>query len=133
MSLQDKIKDQFLADTESILEDSLEALDGWFQFHRDGTIDLSPAIREVGAKYQILVYLIAQQYASETDLTDKPGLENDFFYSRFSQKDATIRGYQKDLRDQGLIQTENGTHEVVVENLPETIKQIEASLNKKTN
>lgn len=128
MSLEDKIKERFLADTESILEDSLDALDGWFQFHGDGTIDLSSDIRELGTKYQILVYLIAQRYASETDLADDPGLDNEFFYTRFDKEEATIRGYQKDLRDDRLIRTNQGIHEIVFENLPLSISIIQSSL-----
>jgi len=128
MNLEDKIKDQFLADSESILEDNLEALNGWFKFHGDGTIDLSSDIREIGAKHQILVYLVAQRYASETDLADDPGLDNNFFYSRFDKSDTTIRVYQKDLRDQSLIKSVNGIHEIIVENLPASIEHIEAAL-----
>jgi len=129
MSLEDKIKNQFLADTESILEDSLEALDGWFRFHGDGTINLSSDIRELKATSQILVYLIAKRYASEAGLLDNPGLNNEFLYSRFSQKEVTIRGYQKDLRDEGLIRSENGVHEIMVENLPRAIQRIEDELS----
>lgn len=129
MSLEDKIKDQFLADTESILEDSLEALDGWFRFHSDGTTNLSPEIRELSAKNQMLVYLIAERYASEADLAENSGLDNNFFYSRFSQKEGTIRNYQKALRDEGLIQTEGGTHEITVENLPKAIQRIEEAFS----
>lgn len=47
MSLEEEIKDRFLADTESIIEENLDKLEGWFRFHKDGTINLASEIRKL--------------------------------------------------------------------------------------
>ena len=130
MSLEEKIRDQLVADTESILEEHLGKVDSLFTLHQDGAIDLSPEVRELNAKVQILLYLIAQRYAYEGELSESAEMETGFFYDRFEQEETTIRGYQKDLRDKGLIRkTSQSTHEVTVENLPRSLELIQNKLD----
>lgn len=130
MSLKEKIQDRLVADTESILEEHLGKLGDLFTLHQDGAIDLSPEVRELSAKTQMLLYLIAQRYAYEGDLAESAEIETEFFYDRFGKEDATIRGYQKDLRDRGLIRkTGQSTHEVTVENLPRSLELVQNELN----
>jgi hypothetical protein len=134
MSIEEEIKDRFLADTESILEDNLDELEGWFQFHQDGTINLAPEIRKLKARDQMLVYLIAKRYASEAGISDSPVIENDFFYDRLDKSESTIRNYQSDFRDLGLIRSaEQGIHEITVESLPESIEHIKSTLDNSSN
>jgi len=129
MSLKDKIQDKLVADTESILEEHLGKVAGLFILHQDGAIDLSSEVRELSTKIQMLLYLIAQRYAYEGGLSESPEIETDFFYDRFGKKDATIRGYQKDLRDKGLVRkTGQSTHEVTVENLPRSLEIVQNEL-----
>ena len=134
MSLEEEIKDRFLADTETILGDSLDDLEGWFQFHEDGTINLAQEIRKLEACDRMLMYLIAKRYASEAGISDSPRIENDFFYGRLDKSNSTIRNYQSDLRDLGLIRSpEKGIHEITVENLPESIDRIKTTLDDNSN
>jgi len=129
MSLKDKIQDKLVADTESILEEHLGKVAGLFILHQDGAIDLSSEVRELSTKIQMLLYLIAQRYAYEGGLSESPEIETDFFYDRFGKKDTTIRGYQKDLRDKGLVRkTGQSTHEVTVENLPRSLEIVQNEL-----
>lgn len=125
MTLKEKIQNQLVADTESILEEHLGKVGNLFTLHRDGAIDLSSEVRSLSPKIQMLLYLIAQRYAYEGGLSESPAIETDFFYDRFRKKDATIRGYQKDLRDRGLIRkTGQSMHEVTVENLPRSLELV---------
>lgn len=129
MNLKDKIQDQLVADTDSILEEHLDSVSRLFKLHKDGSIDLSPAARSLPGESQVLVYLIAKRYAFEGGLVDATDIETEFFYNRFSAKDTTIRGYQKSLRDEGLIRkTGRSTHELTVENLPRSIEKLEERL-----
>lgn len=129
MSLKDKIQDQLVADTDSILEEHLDAVKQLFKLHKDGSIDLSPDARELSPESQMLVYLIANRYAFEGELTDSTDIETEFFYDRFSAKNATIRGYQKRLRDEGFIRkTGKSTHELTLENLPRALERLEERL-----
>jgi hypothetical protein len=87
-------------------------------------------VRELSAKIQVLLYLIAQRYAYEGELAESAEIETEFFYDRFEKKDATVRGYQKDLRDRGLIKkTGQSTHEVTVENLPRSLELVQNELS----
>jgi len=129
MSLKDKIQNQLVADTDSILEEHLNAVSQLFKLHKDGSVDLSQEVIQLPTKIQILAYLIAKRYAAEGGLADSGEIETPFFYSRFSTKQSTVRGYQKELRDQGLIRkTGKSTHELTVENLPLAVEQIEKQL-----
>lgn len=129
MSLEDDIKDRFVSDTDSILEDCMDDLDGVFQFHGDGTIDVLGDYRQLDPKNLILVYLIAQRYKFEANMVDDPSLEYDYFYDVLSDKDqSTIRHYFGDLRDDGLIQKTPEGHQIVVERLRGAIDRIEAAV-----
>lgn len=126
MSREEEIKDRFLADTDSILDDCMDDLDGVFQFHGDGTIDVLGDYRKLDAREQILIYLIAQRYKYEADMDDDPSLEYDYFYDVFGDKDeSTIRHYFGDLRDEGLIRKTPEGHQIVVERLRGAISRIE--------
>lgn len=134
MSLEEEIKDRFLADTETILGDNLDDLEGWFQFHEDGTINLAREIRKLEARDRMLVYLIAKRYAAEAGISDSPRIENDFFYDLIDKSDSRIRDYLSYLRDLGLIRSpETGVYELTVENLPESIDLIKTALNDNSN
>lgn len=133
MNLKEKIQSKLVADTTSILDEHLDAVMQFFKLHKDGSIDLTPEARELPGESQLLIYLIAKRYAREGELVDSAEIETEFFYDRFSAKDATIRGYQKALRDEGLIRkTGKSTHEVTVENLPRSIERLEKRIQSST-
>lgn len=128
MSFEEEIRNRFLADTASILEDSLDEVDGMFKFHEDGTINISSDYRNARPQEQILIYLIARRYQYEAGIVESPDLGYDYFYRVYSDKDkSTIRKYFQELRDRGLVQKADDGHQLVVERLDESISQIDSS------
>lgn len=128
MSIENKIQDRLVADTESILEDNLESVEKFFRLHEDGSINLSGDLRELKPEKQILAYLIAKRYAFEGGIANSSYLENSFFYDRFDKSKSTIRGYLKNLRDKSLTRSTEKGQEIIVENLPQSIKILDKSI-----
>jgi len=75
------------------------------------------------------VYFIGQRFAYEGDLVDDPELESSFFYSRIDKSDRTVRNYLQKLREAGYLSKEGQSkHELLVENLPEALDEIEDAI-----
>lgn len=133
MSFSERFENKFRADAKSILEDSLERADGLFQYHDDGSIQLDESVRSVGAQTQALVYLIARRMMFEADKAETPSLSNDYFYDRLNVSESSVRNYIKNLRDDRLVQSNSGEHEVVVENLPRAFDVIDDAIGRGGN
>jgi hypothetical protein len=128
MSLQDRIEEEMVVSTESILEDQFDRANELFDIFEDNTVAITEKYSEVDAKEQILIYLIAQQYLEEADRTDSSALPNEYFYERIDKDDSTIRHYCGDLEDEKLLRTtEEGERELVVEQMPAAIDRITES------
>lgn len=127
MSLEQKILNSFMSDAETILEDHIDDLEGTFQFHEDGSIELLDEYREIEPKYRLLLQLIARRYQYEAGIAEDPGLNYDEVYPRFPDKsDSTVRNYFMNLREDGFARNSEHGNEVVVERLPEGIDLIKA-------
>ncbi len=130
MTLEDKIQDRLVADTESILEDNLDRVEKLFTFHSDGTVDIDSLYRNATPKSQILIYFIAQRFAKEGNLAEEDTLDTEFFYKRFDRGERTIRDDLQALRESGFISKEGRSdHRIIVEKLPEALARIEENAN----
>lgn len=130
MALDEEIRDRFVTDTETILEAHLDDLDGMFQFHEDGTLELLGEYRDLRPRNKILLYLIAKRYKYEGGLADTGSVEYSEIYPRFpDKKDSTVRGYFMDLRKDGFATKSDTGHELSVERLPEAIERIESEVS----
>lgn len=129
MSLEDEIQDRLVADTESILQNNLDRVGNLFQFHGDSTVDINEEYRDIDPENRMLIYLIAQRYAKEGNIADEDTVNTNFFYERINRKERTIRKYLQSLREDGLA-TKQGrsSHQLVVENLPKALDQLEAAV-----
>lgn len=127
MTLDDEIRERFMTDAETILEAHLDDLEGMFQFHEDGTMELLGEYRDLAPGDKILVYLIARRYQYEADLADSDTIEYSELYQRFpGRDDSTVRGDVMKLRQAGFAKNvERGTHALAVERLPDAIERIE--------
>ncbi|MBX0287961.1 hypothetical protein EGH22_16635 [Halomicroarcula sp. F28] len=126
MSLEDKIQETLVTDTETVLESKLEEIGEFLQLHQDGTIVIEGEYRDVDTECQILIYLIGQRYAKEGNLADSDTLSSSYFYERFEDSDRTVRDRLQDLRESGLITKEGQSeHCLVAENLPDSIERIQ--------
>ena len=129
MGLKNKIQDRMITDHETILESNFERVEKLFRFHEDGTINLEGQYRDLGAKLQILVYLIGQRFAYEGELAESDVLETSFFYDRIDKSDRTIRSYLQELRDEGYVKKEGQSkHRLIAENLPDALDGIEEAI-----
>lgn len=130
MNFEEEIKERFQTDSRSILQNHMEEFEGLFEFHEDGTTDLSSECRELSPKYQVLLYLIAQPYKEEANIAEEDTLDYSFFYEVFSDRnESTVRGYLMDLRKQGLVSKQDGSeHKVVVQRIPDAIEWINDGL-----
>ena len=129
MTLDEEIKNRFLADTATILEAHLEDLEGMFQFHEDGSIELLNGYRKLRPEDRILVYLIAKRYQFEAGLAEDDAMPYGEIYAVFPDKEkSTVRGYFMHLRKDGFARKAGDGHELIVERLPEAIERIKSSL-----
>lgn len=126
MSLEDEVRDRFLSDTQTILKGHLDDLEGMFQLHEDGTIEVLDKYRGLSPPDRILIHLIARRYQVEGGMADDSAMPNDELYRVFSDKGkSTVRGYLSQLRENGFARSVEGGNEVIVERLPEAIERIE--------
>lgn len=125
MTLDEEIRNRFVSDAETILEAHLDDLEGMFEFHEDGTMELLGDYRGMKPEDKILLIMIARRYQYEGGLADDPFLPYSEFYSRFPDKDeSTIRGYFMNLRGDRFVRKDESGHELVVERLPSAIERI---------
>lgn len=130
MTLDEEIRNRFVSDAETIMEAHLDELEGMFQFHEDGTMELLGEYRGMKPQDQILLYLIARRYQSEIGLSDGAAMPYDEIYQRFPDKDkSTVRGYFMKLRKEGFAKKSDDGHEMVIERLPEAIERINSRVN----
>lgn len=125
-SLEDEIKNRFVVDEGSVIESNLDRVEGLFELYEDGTIVVDEDYRDADPRDQILIYLIGQRFAEVGGITEEDTLSTDFFYEKIDRGDRRIREYLQELREAGLVTKEGqSTHQLVTENLPDTLSQIE--------
>lgn len=128
MSFEERFKEEFKSDAETILEENLDRARGLFKYHDDGSIQLSDKVHDAGGQMRALVYLIAKRMMHEANVADSPSLSNEYFYDKLEVADSSVRNYMMRLRDEGLVLTSDGEHQVVVENLPRAFDKIEDAI-----
>lgn len=129
MSLDEEIQDRFLTDSETILKAHLDNLEGMFQFHEDGTMEILGKYRELSPEDQILIYLIARRYQFDGGLAESESITYPEIYARFPEKDkSTVRGYFMNLRKANFATKTDEGHTLTVERLPEAIERIEGEI-----
>ena len=126
MSLEDKIQETLVTDTETVLESKIDEIGEFLQLHQHGTIVIEGEYRDADTEQRILIYLIGQRYAKEGGLADSDTLSSSYFYERFEASERTVRNRLQDLRESGLITKEGQSdHRLVAENLPDSIEHIQ--------
>lgn len=128
MGLEDRIEEEMVVDSESLLEEEFDRAAKVFKILDSGSIELRPGYRDLSPKERMLAYLVGQVYAVEGNRTNSPVLPYDFFYTRIDLDDSTIRRHANELEDDGLLTTgeSQGEKKLVVENLPRVLDRIEA-------
>lgn len=129
MSFEERFREEFKSDAETILEDNLDRARGLFKYHDDGSIRVSDGVHSANGEIQVLVYLIAKRMMYEANEVENPRLSYDFFYDKLDMTDGSIRKSVQRLRDDSLAFSDDGDHEVVVENLPRAFDKIEETID----
>jgi hypothetical protein len=127
MSLEDRIEDEMVVDTESILDDNFDRANELFRIFQDGSIDLTDELSDASWRDKVLAYLLGQQYAHVAGKVDSPSLPYNYFYSRFEVDDSTVRKYMGQLQDDLIVKKygEDDEWTLVTDNLPEALNRIE--------
>lgn len=127
MSLEDDIRETLVVDANSVLQANLERVEPLLDIFDDGTIVISPEYQHSSIPDRMLIFFIAQRYASEVDMVESDTISYQFFYERFDADNASIRKGAEVLRNAGLInQVEEGSHRVVPENIPLALERLES-------
>lgn len=125
MGLKDRIEEEMVVDTESILEDYFDQAKELFELRGDGTIAVASEYQDSNPKELILTHLTAQHYRYEAERADSAGLPYQYFYDRINKDDSTIRHYFSDLSNEGFVRSnDEGHRELVIERLPAAIDRI---------
>lgn len=126
MSLKDRIEDEMVVDTESILEDSFEEASQLFRIFKDGTIAISDEYEDNSWKDKLLIQLIGRRYAFEADKVDSPSLPYEFFYARVEVDESTVRRYMNDLVDDQIVTKteEDDDWRLVTDNLSAALDRV---------
>lgn len=127
MGLKDRIEEEMVVDTTSILDEQFDTAKQYFKIFRDGTTDITEEYKNDSWRNEVLIYLIGQRYGFEADKVERPSLPYEYFYSRIDAGDSTIRTYFNQLQDERIVRknSDNDEWELVVESLPEALERIE--------
>jgi hypothetical protein len=127
MGLEERIKEEMVADPESFLESHFEEAAELFRIFQDGSIGLKDGFDEAPWRERILIHLIGRRYAFEGGKADTPTLPYDYFYSKADVDDSTVRKYMNNLDDDHIVEKdeENGEWKLVAESLPKALSRIE--------
>ena len=127
MGLKDRIEEEMVVDTESVLEEHFDDANQLFRIFQNGTIAIEDSYKDAPWKEKILIYFVGRQYAFEGGQAENPTLPYDFFYGKFDLDNSTIRAYMNDLKDDNVVQKseESNEWELLVDNLPEALSRIE--------
>lgn len=130
MGLNERIEEEMVADSTSLLEDQFDRAVKIVKVLDDGTVELRDEYRDMPSKERLLAYLIGQSYAARTDRVESDELPYQFFYKRFDVDDSQVRRIANQLEDDGLVETaDNQSYKrLVAENITRAIDQIEEAV-----
>ncbi|MCO8254525.1 hypothetical protein NKF26_12000 [Haladaptatus sp. AB618] len=127
MNLKERIEDEMVVKTESILDEYFDTAKELFRIFDNGTVEIAPAYKDSSWKEQLVIYTIGHYYAFEADRVEKESLPYDYFYSRFDRDNSTIRRYVNELQKDDLVKKdeESGEWVLVPQSLSNSLSRIE--------
>lgn len=130
MGLEDRIEDEMVVDSTTILEDQFDRAVKIVKILEDGTVELRDDYRNLPVKESLLAYLVGQAYASQTGRVNSSALPYQFFYRRFDVDSSRVRHVANELEDEGLIETAEGQSDkrLVSENVARAIDRIQEAI-----
>lgn len=127
MGLEERIEEEMVVDTESILEEHFDEANQMFRIFGDGTIDVEEAFEDASWREKVLIHLIGRLYSYEGGQVETPTLSYEYFYARVDVDESTVRNYMNNLSDDLIVRKneESGEWKIVPDNLPEALSRIE--------
>jgi DNA-binding transcriptional ArsR family regulator len=125
MMVKDKIREEMVADSESILEECFERANQNLTLTEDG--EVVPDTRHNEWRTRLLIELVGQQYAQRAELVESPGCTYGEMYELVGVDDSTVRSGMNSLRDEGIVSKNEESEEwqVVTRRLPDVLDRIE--------
>jgi hypothetical protein len=123
--VKDRIREEMVADSESILEECFERANQNLTLTEDG--EVVPDTRDSEWRTRLLIELVGRQYAQRAELVESPGCTYDEMYGLVSVDDSTVRNAMNSLRDEGVVSKNEESEEwqVVTRRLPDVLDRIE--------
>jgi hypothetical protein len=129
-NLKQRILDEMSVSYANALEKNFELAKQFIRVTSEGRVEV--LMREqLNGKQQILLYLIGKLYSKEAGLTPAESAGNKELTEELGIPMGSLLPWLKDLRDQNRIKAvKTGYHQVSVNLIEKTLKEIEKKLNK---
>lgn len=124
-SLSEFLREELVQDTATIVKEETERAKRLFSFDEQGNVQLTKA-SEFNLKDQILVYLIAQQYAAHAEFIEEPTAETSNLSDDLGSESKTISARLSELKDQGYVESvSRGEYKIQGQAIPDALDDIE--------
>lgn len=124
-SLSEFLREELVQDTATIVKEETERAKRLFSFNEQGNVQLTRA-SEFKLQDQILVYLIAQQYAAYAEFIDEPTAEISDLEDDLGSESKTISARLSELKDQDYVESvSRGEYKINGQSIPDALDDLE--------
>ena len=126
MTLEDRINDEMVADTESLLDAEFDRVNKYVTILEDGSVLVEKG-ENISWQGELLLLMAGREYAARVDRVDEAGVEYDFLYSRLDAGESTIRTHMSEMVDSGYVSKdeESGRWRLVPDRLSAALDYVE--------
>jgi len=129
-SLKQRIIEEMSVSYANALEKNFELAKQFVRITSEGKVEIL-AKEQLNGKEQILLYLIGKLYSKEASLTPTESAGNKELTEELGFPMGSVLPWLKDLRDQNKIKVvKTGYHQISINLIEKTLKEIEKKLNK---
>lgn len=126
MTLEDRINDEMVADTESLLDAEFDRVNKYVTILEDGSVLVEKG-ENLSWRGELLLLMAGREYAAQVDRVDEAGVEYEFLYSRLDAGESTIRTHMSEMVDSGYVRKdeESGRWRLVPDRLSAALDYVE--------
>lgn len=130
MSLEDRVNEEMVIDRAELLEAEFDRAAKHIRILDSGKIIL-PDAQSIDWRNELLLYLVASEYAAIGGQRETPGLEYAPLYDWLDAGKSTIRKEMSSLSDQGFVykDEEHNAWRIVAEQISEMLATVEETLD----
>jgi|GEM_PF-2137013 len=107
MSLEDRIRDEMMVESQSRLEENFERVGDLIDVRQDGSVRVGNS-DGLTWRQRALLILIGSRFAHEVGAADSPEVSYSELYSRLDISKSSIRNFIGGLRDQDVVEKPDG-------------------------